>query len=136
MKAPSIVFGLLLLTSALAPIIGADVAGVWTGRIIFRTPERGERARDLILTLKTTDSSVTGTLIGTWDGHRENQELLDGKMNGNAISFSVPSGASDMPRIEFVGKQDGDDLTLIISGKNQSNGPEWKFGDGRLKRTK
>lgn len=128
--------GLLLLSGALTQILGADIAGVWTGRIVFRTPDRGEQPRDITLTLKTAGSSVTGTLSGTWDGNRDSTGVLDGKVNGDEIFFAVASGAQDTPTMEFVGKQDGDDLTLTISAKNPTNGQEWKFGDGLLKRTK
>ena len=41
-----------------------------------------------------------------------------------------------MDRIEFVGKQDGDNLTLTITEKNSNNGEERQSGNGLLKRSK
>ena len=75
-------------------------------------------------------------MSGTWEGHRDSAEILDGKAGGDRVFFAVPSSAKDMPRIEFVGKQDGDNLTLTITAKNPNNGEERQFGDGLLKRAK
>jgi hypothetical protein len=133
-KTLSLVLGLFLLSGALTQMFGANVAGVWTGRIILKTPERGDQPRDITLTLKTSGSNLTGTISGEWEGHRDSAEILDGKVNGNAVSFSVPSGTSDGSRIEFLGEQDGDTLRLTISGKH--DGQEFGFGDGLLKRAK
>jgi hypothetical protein len=88
------------------------------------------------LTLKTDGDRVTGTLSGTWEGRRDSAEILDGKVTGDRVFFAVPSGAQDMPRIEFVGKQDGDNLILTITFKNPNSGEERQSGDGLLKRSK
>lgn len=90
----------------------------------------------MTLTLKVDGYRVTGTLSGTWERHRDSAEILDGKVGGDLISFSVPSGASDMHRIEFAGKLDGDNLTLTINEKDPKNGEERQSGDGLLKRSK
>ena len=136
MKTLFLAFGFFLVSGAFTQILGADVAGVWTGRIVFKTPDRGDQPRDVALTLKVDGYKVTGTLSGTWEGHRDSAEILDGKVGGDRVFFAVPSGAQDMPRIEFVGKQDGDNLTLTITSKNPNNGEERQSGDGLLKRSK
>lgn len=136
MKTLFLTFSILLLCAAFTQTLGADVAGVWTGRMVVRTPERGNQSRDVTLTLKIDGDRVTGTLSGTWEGHRDSAEILDGKVGGDRVFFAVPSGAVDMPRIEFVGRQDGDNLTLTITFKNPNNGEEWPAGDGLLKRSK
>ena len=138
MKKLFIIFGLSVLSGVFTQILAADVAGVWTGRVVFKTPKQGEQPRDLTLTLKTAGSNLTGTLggVGTPEGNRDSAEILDGKVNGSAVSFFVATGAPDMPRIEFTGKQDGDNLTLTMSAKNPNTGQEWQFGNGMLKRAK
>jgi hypothetical protein len=128
--------GFFLLSGAFTQVLRADVAGVWTGRIVYKSPDRGDQPRDVTLTLKVDGYKVTGTLSGTWEGHRDSAEILDGKVGGDVVFFAVPSGATDMPRIEFVGKQDGDNLTLTITDKNPNNGKERPAGDGLLKRSK
>lgn len=132
----SIVFGLLSLAGVPAQIFGADVAGIWTGRVVAKTADGRELQRDVTLKLEVTGSKVTGTLSGSWEGHHDEAELLDGKLSENMVSFAVASGASDVSSIEFVGKQDGNDLKLTVSVKDPSNGQEWKFGDWLLQRAK
>jgi hypothetical protein len=128
--------GFFLLSGAFTQVLYADVAGVWTGKILFKTQDRGDQPRDVTLTLKVDGYSVTGTLSGTWEGHRDSAQILDGNVGGDRVFFAVPSGATDMPRIEFVGKQDGDNLTLTITDKNPNNGKERPAGEGLLKRSK
>jgi len=135
-KTLSLAFGLFLLSVAFTQTLRADAAGVWTGRIVVKTPDRENQSRDVTLTLKVDGDRVTGTLSGTWEGHRDSAEILDGKVGGDRVFFAVPSGAVDMPRIEFEGKQDGDNLTLTITFKNPNNGEERQSGDGLLKRSK
>jgi hypothetical protein len=122
--------GFFLLSGVFTQILAADVAGVWSGRIVFKTLDRGEQPRDVTLTLKVNGYRVTGILSGTWEGHRDSAEILDGRVGGDLVFFAVPSGASDMHRIEFVGKQDGDNLSLTITEKERQS------GDGLLKRSK
>ena len=62
MKNPSTILGVILLSAVVAEIFGADLAGVWTGRIIFRMPD-GDMPRDVTLKLKTTGSSATGLFL-------------------------------------------------------------------------
>ena len=136
MKTLFFALGFFLLSGTFTQILGADAAGVWNGRIVFKTPDRGNQPRDVTLTLKVDGYKVTGTLSGTWDGHRNSTEILDGKVGGDLVFFAVPSGAKPMDRIEFVGKQDGDKLTLTITEKNSNNGEERQSGNGLLKRSK
>ena len=46
--------------------------------------------------LKVDGSRVSGT-IGDENG-KEKVEILDGRVDGDEVSFGVPTGASDMPR--------------------------------------
>ena len=138
MKKLIIIFGLSAICGVFTQILAAEVAGVWTGRIVFQTPKQGEQPRDLTLTLKTAGSNLTGTLggVGTPEHSNGDAKILDGNVNGSAVSFFVATGAQDMPRIQFTGKQDGDNLTLTMSAKNPNTGQEWQFGNGLLKRAK
>ena len=136
MKALFLAFGILLVPGASSQLLGADVAGTWTGRIVFQTPERGDQPRDVTLTLKVEGYKVTGELSGAWEGHRDSAEITDGKTGGDLLFFAVPTGAKDLPRLEFVGRQDGDNLTLTITAKNPESGEERQFGGGLLKHSK
>lgn len=54
--------------------------------------------------------------------------------SGNAVTFSFASRMSDIPRMDFTVRRDGDDTKLTIKGKNVDTGQEWNFGEGSLKR--
>jgi hypothetical protein len=130
-----IAFVLLVVLGSVTQLLGADVDGIWKGRITFNVPS-GQQTVDITLTLKTAGSTLTGTFAGVRDGERDSTEILDGKVNGAEISFAIATGASDMPRMNFNGKQDGDALRLIATAKNPNDGSEWKFVDDLLKREK
>ena len=82
--------GFFLLSGAFTQTLSADVTGVCTGRIVVKTPDRGNQPRDVTLTLKVEGDSVTGTLSGTWEGHRDSSEILDGKVGGDRVFFGCP----------------------------------------------
>lgn len=111
-----------------------DFDGVWAGRITFKAPGTPEVARDLTLTLKTAGTSVTGTLAFERDGQRDGREISYGKISGNAVTFSFASRMSDIPRMDFTVRRDGNDIKLAIKGKSVDTAQEWNFGEGLLKR--
>jgi hypothetical protein len=82
------------------------------------------------LALALNGSRLTGTI--TTDGQKV--EVLDGTTSGNAISFSIESGARDVPRFDFHGIVDGDALALTVTGKLRSTGEIRKIGEGSFKR--
>jgi hypothetical protein len=72
---------LCLLLMALAP--AADVDGIWTGRIAGRNND----LQDITFRFKVEGGILTGKMYG------ENDDLpiADGKIEGDQISFTVPS---------------------------------------------
>jgi hypothetical protein len=106
----------------------ADYGGVWRGQLTI-AGARGEMHSETTLALAVNGSKLTGTI--TTDG--QVVELLDGTINGNAISFSIKSGARDVPRFDFSGIIAGDILTLTVTGKLKSNGEIRKIGEGSFK---
>jgi hypothetical protein len=106
----------------------ADYGGVWRGQLTI-AGARGEMHSETTLALAVNGSKLTGTI--TTDG--QVVELLDGTINGNAISFSIKSGARDVPRFDFSGIIAGDILTLTVTGKLKSNREIRKTGEGSFK---
>ena len=90
--------------------------------------------RDLTLTLKTAETSVTGTLAFERDGQRDSREISDGKISADVVTFSFASNMPDIPRMDFTVRREGDDIKLAVTGKNVDTGQEWNFGEGPLKR--
>ena len=134
MKALSIALSLMLVFGFGVELVAADATGVWAGRIALKTPNGTEISIDVTLTLKVDSSTLTGTWSAAWDDNRNSVEILDGKISGEDISFDIPSGASDVPRLNVQGKRNADDLKLGVSLRNPVNGQEFNVGDGLLKR--
>jgi hypothetical protein len=123
------------LLSAIA-VSAFDLAGTWTGQLTMRPKDRETQRRDVKLTLRITGSSVTGTLSGTWHGKIDSAEILDVKLANDELSFSIATGAIDVPRFKFTGKPEGDHLTFTVTGINAEDGKEMALGDCVLQRSK
>jgi hypothetical protein len=76
---------IFVLTLFLAIVIGvsaADLSGKWTAQV----PGRGGQARETTFTFKVDGSTLTGSVSGA---QGQENPISDGKVNGDAISFSV-----------------------------------------------
>jgi len=83
-----------------ALVLGADVAGKWTGQM----PTRGESV-NATFTFKTEGGKVTGTMTGP----QGELDLQDVKVDGDQISFSSTGGNA---RIVFKGTVSGDEIKM------------------------
>ncbi len=110
-------FLLLMACANTLNLSASDAGGVWHGQLTM-TGARGEMHSETTLALAVNGSKLTGTI--TTDG--QVVEILDGTINGNAISFSIKSGARDVPRFDFSGIVAGDALTVTVTGKLKLTG--------------
>ena len=94
--------------------------GTW--KLVMKTPI-GERKGTLAL------QSAGATLTGKMTGEEGNStDILDGKANGNAISFKAAI-KSPMPlTLEFSGSIDGDKISGTV---NASGVGSWPFSGTR-----
>jgi len=94
-----------LLANALA---AADITGKWKGPM-----SQGGQA---VFTLKSEDDSVSGTML---DANGKEKSIRDGKLKGDAISFSVESDWQRMPVVLLVkGTVSGNEMHLRIDADN------------------
>jgi TonB family protein len=100
----------------------ANVGGTWQGPMDAGAWGK----RDVSLTLKQDGTKLTGSIGGT--------EILDGKLDGDDVSFAILTSFSDMPRWEFRGKAEGDVLNLGISGELAGATDAMKVGEATLAR--
>lgn len=88
----------------------------------------GGRGGQTILVLNQVGNEVFGTLSSRGDagtGAPANQEILDGKVNGDVITFYVWTG-NDVPvKQMYKGTMSGDEITFEITG-----GPARRGGGG------
>ncbi len=98
----------LLLLCAVTAAIGADASGKWVAEI----PGRGGAAASSTFTFKVSGSKLEGTVATA----RGDTPISDGKIEGDAISFTVVRnrGGQDV-KIQYKGVVTGDTLKLDIS---------------------
>jgi hypothetical protein len=123
-------FLLLWLMSGAPPrLCAAGPAGVWEGQLTM-TGGAGEAHRAVRLKLVVSGSKLTGTLTGAGTA----SELLDGAVHGDEVSFAIASGASDVPRLEFHGRIDGDEIKFEVTGQVKGTEKAEKLGAGSFHR--
>jgi hypothetical protein len=94
----------LILTAASA--FAADIDGKWSG-----AAETGTGPTPVAYTLKADGVKLTGTMTAP-DGSE--RELLEGKIDGNKLSFKVIIDVNGMPlSFTFTGEVAGADLKLV-----------------------
>lgn len=107
-------FVLLLFAFLTSLLHAADVTGQWKSQAGDDPP--------FTFTLKSDGKAVTGTMLG-----RDGKELpvSDGKVDGNAISFTVMSEWQGNPiKLVAKGTVKGDDIDLNIGTEDGGWGTE------------
>ena len=96
----------LILLAAVAALAG-DVAGTWKGSM-----ETPMGTMELSATLKVDGKTVTGTMnfMGT------DQKIQNGKLDGDKISFELPT---EMATLTYKGTVSGDEMKLMFSVMDQ-----------------
>jgi len=117
---------LFVVTIALALSIlafAADVTGKWT----YEAPGRGGNpGRPVTITLKQDGGKLTGSVPGMGRGGAEApaMEVMDGKVDGNMISFTTKMEMGGNTRItKYEGTVDGETIKFKITREGQ-NGPQ------------
>jgi len=96
-----LVFFLGTLTSVL---LAADISGKWAGK--------SEEGPAWVFNFKADGSKITGTMQGA-DG--KERPINDGKLEGDALSFSVNSEWQGQPiKLVMKGKVSGDKIELRV----------------------
>ena len=112
-------FGLLSLLTLTAT--AADISGTWKG-----TAERGPNGpMERTFVFKVDGNKLTGETTSSLLGK---SEIIDGKIDGNNISFSITARYQDNEvRINYDGKVRGKEITLTanVAGVDQSY--EWRL---------
>jgi hypothetical protein len=103
----------------------ADVNGIWTGRIAGRNND----LQDITFRFKAEGGVLTGKMYGDND----DLPIIDGKIEGDQISFAVPSDLGGA-RFHFVfhGTVEGSEMRLTREREGRSlGGSERERGNTR-----
>src|SRR5262245_34603447 len=109
MKTRIAVLSVCFMFAALSLAWAADVTGKWVAQV----PGRDGQTRETTFNLKAEGEKVTGTVSGM----RGDNEITDGKISGDEISFTVKLSIQ------------GNEITLLYKGK--ISGDEIKFTRSR-----
>jgi len=98
---------ILTLLFSLSVIVAGDISGKWTGKV----PVRGGELADTTFVFKVEGGTLTGTVTGA----QGESKIVDGKVEGDAISFAVDS---ERGKQQFKGTLAGDELKMSREGRN------------------
>jgi hypothetical protein len=114
MKIFACALSFMLLAAISASLLAADVTGKWSGQ--FKLDVR-ETVHPFTLDLKPDGPKLTGTYCpGDCAGGDDKTDILDGKIDGDTISFGISTGESDIPRLDFQGTVDGETIKFDVTG--------------------
>ena len=100
-----VVLMIVLLSLFAATAVAADISGKWTSE----TPGRDGTPQVTTYNFKVSGTTLTGT-VGTTRG---DQEISEGKINGDEVSFvTVREGQNGTMKTSFKGKVAGDEIRL------------------------
>ena len=133
MKILNSIFLLLLLIAMSTPLSAADVSGRWTGTMTIGT---AGRTIPFVLDLKIDSDGLAGKFCAKDCTDNKPQSILNTNINGDNISFSILTDASDLPRIDFQGTISGDSIKFVLNG-SPSDCPmaSCQVGDGSATRS-
>jgi len=101
-------FTQIILAATLATCaFGADVTGKW--KMSVQTPNG--QTRESTLDLKADGEKLTGSM----EGGRGSQEITDGKVSGDNVSFAVVRNFNgNEMKIQYKGVVSGDEMKLTM----------------------
>jgi hypothetical protein len=124
---------LVLLCSLRTSLLAADITGKWTGQMVL-----GPMGKTIpfVLDLKLDGSALAGTFCFRECGSNH-QPIQNATINGDAITFSIVTDASDVPKMDFQGTVNGDTIKFAISGSSADcPTASCQIGDGSATRAK
>jgi hypothetical protein len=87
--------------------VAADPTGTWKAQV----PGRGGQARETTFTLKAQGGALTGTVAT----QRGQQEITEGKVSGDDISFVVVSNfGGNQAKMLYKGKVSADEIKFTV----------------------
>ena len=96
MKRKTISYAIAILTLVASSAWAADLNGKWVGQ----AQEKGGEPREISFDFKVAGAKLTGSVAGALNG-----PILNGRVNGDELSFNLSSGKADSKRtINFKGK--------------------------------
>lgn len=100
----------------LASLFGANFSGKW----VMQVPGRGGQTREVVLILNQVGTQVGGTISAAgrpFSASPVYTEILDGKAEGDNISFYVWEGTDRPAKVTYTGRMSGEEIAFTIEGE-------------------
>ena len=138
MRLKMFVFAVSVICLLAVPTFAADVDGIWVAEMPAfgggpggGGPGGGQQGpRQIIFNLRADGANLTGTVASP----RGENEIVDGKIDGEKVSFAVkrPGFQGNEITIKYEGSVSGDELTLQMSFEGMGGGPPGGPGGGGM----
>jgi len=107
MKKKNIFYAMAIWVLVANSVGAADLKGKWTGQV----QEKGGEPREISFDFKVVGAKLTGTVAGALNG-----AILNGKVNGDELSFSLSIGKGDAKRIlNFKGRMINGEIKFTVT---------------------
>ena len=114
-----ILVGAALVVVLTMPIWAGDVSGTWQGQLVLG---QAKNVNPIVLSFKQDGQSLTGTISfckGDCSTPGASVPIENGKIDGSSVSFSFPTDAPDVPRMDLQGTVNGDSIQFVVNGNAQ-----------------
>jgi hypothetical protein len=106
---------IFVLAISAMPMLAANVSGKW---LLTRQPAGGRGNPPVAVTFNQVGSELTGSLAmppGNSTGSPANLDVLDGKVEGDAVSFYLWTGFDRPVKNFYQGKITGEDIVFTVT---------------------
>ena len=122
MRSQVVVLAVVLFALCAVTAVAADISGKWTAQV----PGRDGTPQEQVFTFKVSGGSLTGTVAGA----RGDQEISEGKVSGDDVSFVVVRKMQDTEmKTTYKGKIAGNEIkfTSVRPGRDGAAGTPVEF---------
>jgi hypothetical protein len=127
----------VVLAAAATPLWAADVSGTWQGQLVIG---QAQNSHLILLRLKAEGAALTGTISfcrSDCSSINGTIPIENGKVDGDSISFSFPTGTQDVPHMDLQGTVKDDSIQFVVSGNAQDcMAASCEIGKGNVTRAK
>ena len=107
MKRKTIFYVMAILILAVGTVMAADLNGKWIGQV----QEKGGEPREISFEFKVAGARLTGTVAGALNG-----SILNGKVNGDELSFDLSVGKEGAKRVlKFKGRASNGEIKFTAT---------------------
>ncbi|MGH9940603.1 MAG: hypothetical protein ACREAM_30535 [Blastocatellia bacterium] len=114
MKRKTIFYAMVIWALLLSSVWAADLNGKWIGQV----QDKGSEPREISFDFKVAGAKLTGTVAGALNG-----PILNGRVNGDELSFSLSVGKEGAKRtINFKGQMANGEINFTATREGGEGG--------------